>query len=232
MDILKSIFGSKKKKDNASLFYEKVSIALNKCKIEKDKEIENISNAKKWAKDVILEIFDVPSAFWYVELDEYENIKFHDNNLSVSSKLVEETDKVIKQYREQIKLSISRIDFCNTVIAEYEDIIERYKKALSRINQLKDDKRKIHILNKHKMIISKMQSKTGNFEEIFDETGTLDSLNDDIQKIEDDFKIKQEVTEYIADLDKEFSADVDNFDSLPIRKEIEKITSDIKKIKI
>ncbi len=229
MNIFKSIFGSKKKKNNKSLFYEKVSVVLNKCKIEKDQEIENISNAKKWAKDVILEIFDVPSAFWYEELDEYENIKFHDNNLSVSSELVEESDKVIQQYREQIKLSISKIDFYNTLIAEYEHIIKKYKNALSRIKQLKNDERKIHILNKHKMRISKMQSKTGNFEEIFDETGTLDSLNDDIQKIEDDFKIKQEVTEYIADLDKEFSADIDNFDSLPIRKEIEKITSVIKK---
>jgi len=232
MSIFKGIFRSKNKNDESDLkndFEEQVLTALKKCKTEKNKEFDNISNIKKWAKDIIVEIFDVPSAYWYEELNEYENIKYHENNLNVSKRLVAKTDKVIEEYREQIKLSKSKINFCETLIEEYNEIIERYQNTLKKINQTKSEENKLKLLNKHKKRIAKMKSATGDFGEMFEKTGKLDLLNDDIEQIEEEFNIKQEVTEYIENLDKEFAEDTENIDSLPIRVEIEKLTKEIKK---
>lgn len=230
INIFKGIFNSKKRKDESDTnFREQVLTALNKCKNEKKNEIENISNVKQWAKDIIVEIFDVPTAFWYEEMSEYENIKYHKNNLNVSKRLVEKTDRVIEEYREQIKLSESKIEFCDTLINEYNEILDRYDNTLITIKRVQSEENKILLLNKHKKRIEKMRSGSGDFEKMFEKTGKLDLLNDDIEKIEDDFKIKQEVTEYIENLDKEFAEDSDNIDSLPIRTEIDKLTTEIKK---
>ena len=43
-----------------------------------------------------------------------------------------------------------------------------------------------------------------------------------------EFKVKQEVTEYLENLDKELIEDADNIDSLTIRKEIDKLIFKIK----
>ena len=230
INIFKGIFNSKKRKDESETnFREQVLTALNKCKNEKKNEIENISNVKEWAKDIIVEIFDVPTAFWYEEMSEYENIKYHKNNLNVSKRLVEKTDRVIVEYREQIKLSQSKIEFCDTLINEYNEILDRYDNTLNTIKRVQSEENKILLLNKHKKRIEKMRSGTGDFEKMFEKTGKLELLNDDIENIEEDFKIKQEVTEYIENLDKEFAEDADNIDSLPIRTEIDKLTTEIKK---
>ncbi|MCF6366131.1 MAG: hypothetical protein L3J35_08005 [Bacteroidales bacterium] len=232
MNFFKGIFRSKDEHSEPPTlknnFEEQVSTALKKCIAEKNKEFDNISNIKKWAKDIILEIFDVPTAFWYEELSEYENIKYHENNLKISKRLVEKTDKVIEEYREQIKLSESKIKFCETLIKEYEEIIERYRNTRKNIKQIRSEENKLKLLSKHKKRIAKMKSETGDFEGMFEKTGKLDLLHDDIEKIEEDFSIKQEVTEYIANLDKEFAEDTENIDSLPIRTEIEKLTNEIK----
>jgi len=230
MNIFKGIFNPKKRKNESdNKFREKVLTALNKCKNEKKKEIDNISNVKQWAKDIIIEIFDVPTAFWYEEMAEYENIKYHQDNLNVNKKLVEKTDKIVEDYREQIKLSESKIEFCDTLINEYNEILDRYDNTLITIKRVQSEENKILLLNKHKKRIEKMRSGTGDFEKMFEKTGKLDLLNDDIEKIEEDFKIKQEVTEYIENLDKEFAENDDNIDSLPIRTEIDKLTTEIKK---
>jgi len=215
--------------EQKNLFKKQVETALNKCKSEKQQEINNIENIKKWAKDIIFEIFNVPTDFWYEELAKYDNIKFHKSNLSINKTLVDKTDLLIKEYLEQIKLCKTKITFCETLINEYKEIIERYENANKKINHIKNEEKKIVLLNKHKKRIAKMRSKTGDFDNIFEEKSILENLNYDISNIEDDFKIKQEVNEYIENLDKNFANDTTNIDSLPIRKEIEKITNEIKK---
>jgi len=209
------------------IFKSQVEDALEKCISDRDIEIENIDKVKKWAKDIIFEIFDVPTAFWYEELAEYESIKFHENNLSVSKQLIEKTDSLIKDYREQIKLSETKITFCETLIKEYENILKQYKDTEKRINQIKRDEEKLKLLKKHKFRLETLHSKTENYQNVYAETGTLDMLHEEILNLEDDFKIKQEVNEYIANLDKEFDEDIDNIDSMPFRTEIEKLTSEI-----
>jgi len=214
--------------EQKNIFKSQVELALKKCIEDRKQEINNIDNIKKWAKDIIFEIFNVPTAFWYEELKEYENIKFHEENLSVSKQLIERTDSLIEEYREQLKLSESKITFCDTLINEYKDIIKRYEKTAKRIEQIKQEEEKIKLLKKHKRRIDTLRSKNENFGNIYNETGILDTLQEDIDNIEDDFKIKQEVNEYIENLDKNFNEDIDNIDSLPFRKEIEKLTSEIK----
>lgn len=234
MNFLKKIFSKKEiehdfAQEQRNLFKQQVEKALEKCKIEKKQEFENIDNIKKWAKDIIIEIFDVPTVFWYEELNKYENIKLHKKNIEVNKVLVEKTDLLIEEYREQIKLSNSKITFCETLINEYNTILERYENTAEKINQIKNEEKKLALLNKHKKRVAKMRSESSSFNEMYEETGILEILNNDISDIEDDFKIKQEVTEYINNLDKHFLEDTDNIDSLPIRKEIEKLSSEIKK---
>ena len=227
---LKSLFRVEENEKKSNQYLRKqISLALEKCKNEKKIENLKIKDIKKWGKDLVFEIFDVPSAYWYEELNEYENIKYHENNLNVSKRLVKKTDKVIEEYREQIKLSITKVDFCNTLINEYEDILVRLDNTIKIIKELKKEESQLKLLNKHKKRLAEMRSDTANFDKIFEKTGKLDLLNDDIQQIEEDFIIRQEVSVYIENLDKEFSEDVENTDSLLIREEINKLTEKIKK---
>ena len=233
-NIFKNLFKSKKTEENSeedenSGLKKQISSALEKCIKEREDEINKIDDIKKWGKDLILEIFDVPTAYWYDEINEYENIKFHENNLSINKRLIEKTDKVIEEYREQIKLSESKIEFCNTLINEYNDILKRLDATLKKINVISTEEKQFQLLKRHKKRLADLRSETGNFEEMFEKTGKLEILNDDIEKIEEDFNIKLEVSKYIENLDKEFAEDIENIDSLPIRKEIDNLTEQIKK---
>lgn len=233
-EFLKNLFKSRKsgdysEEDENSELKIQISSALEKCKKEKEDEFTKIDNIKKWSKDLILEIFVVPTAYWYDELNEYENIKYHEGNLSISKELIEKTDRVIEEYKQQIKLSKSKIEFCNTLINEYNNILKRLDSTLKKINDISKEEKQFLLLKKHKKRLADLRSDTGNFEEMYEKTGTLELLNDDIEKIEEDFNIKLEVSKYIENLDKEFTEDTDNIDSLPIRKEIDDLTKQIKK---
>ncbi len=233
INFLKTIFSKKDNEPNfedekKESFKTQVEIALEKCIVDKEQEFKNIENVKKWAKDLIFEIFNVPSAYWYEELKEYENIKYHETNLSLSENLVKKTDLLIDDYREQLKLSKTKITFCDTLIKEYKEIINRYEKTNKKIIQIQNENNKLELIKKRKQQIDKLRSKTTDFQDIYNETSMLDVLHEDIISIEDDFKIKQEVTEYIESLDTSFTKDIDNTDSSPFRKEIEKLTSEIK----
>ncbi len=233
-EFFKNLFKSRKsgtysEEDKNSGLKIQISSALEKCKKEKGDEINKIDNIKKWTKDLIFEIFDVPTAYWYNELNEYENIKYHESNLSISKELIEKTDKVIEEYKQQIKLSESKIEFCNTLINEYSNILKRLDTTLKKINVISEEEKQFQLLKRHKKRLADLRSDTGNFEEMYEKTGTLEILNDDIEKIEEDFNIKLEVSKYIENIDKEFAEDIENIDSLPIRKEIDNLTKQIKK---
>ena len=233
-NLFKNLFKSGKPEENSeedenSELKKQISSAHEKCINEREDEIKKNDDIKKWGKDLILEIFDVPTAYWYDELNEYENIKFHEKNLSINKRLIEKTDKVIEEYREQIKLSESKIEFCNTLINEYNDILKRLDATLKKINVISTEEKQFQLLKRHKKRLADLRSETGNFEEMFEKTGKLEILNDDIEKIEEDFNIKLEVSKYIENLDKEFAEDIENIDSLPIRKEIDDLTEQIKK---
>jgi DNA repair exonuclease SbcCD ATPase subunit len=228
------LFGKKNEENDESLnenelLRDQISAALEKCKKERDSELKTIENVNKWAKDLILEIFDVPSAYWYDELNEYEQIKFHENNLNISQAVLENTDKVIEEYREQIKLSESKIHFLETLSDEYNEILKKLDSTIKRAEALSEEEQQLELLKNHKKRLAQMKSETANFDEIYQKTGALEVLNDDIKKIEEDFSIKLEVSKYVEQLDKEFAGDVDNIDSLPVRKEIDEITEELKK---
>ncbi len=232
-NFFKNLFKSRKsdeyfEEDENTGLKNQISSAYEKCIKERDDEINKIDDIKKWSKDLILEIFDVPTAYWYDELNEYENIKYHENNISISKRIIEKTDKVIEEYREQMKLSESKVEFCNTLINEYNDILKRLDTTIKKINSISKEEKQFKLLKRHKKRLADLRSDTGNFEEIFEKTSKLEILNDDIEKIEEDFNIKLEVSKYIENLDKEFAEDIDNINSLPIRKEIDKITKQIK----
>jgi hypothetical protein len=228
---LKNLFTSEDKEGSQSepSLRDQIASELEKCKKDRALEYQKIDDIKKWGKDLILEIFDVPTAYWYDELKEYENIKFHEKNLNISERLIEKTDKVVEEYREQLKLSQSKIDFCSSLIKKYENFLDRLDKAHKDIERLKKEEGHLNLLNQHKKRLAKMRSETADFGNMFENTGKLELLNEDIQKIEEDFNIKKEVSEYIDNLDKDFANDLDNTDSSVLRDEIHKFIEQLEK---
>jgi|GEM_PF-2371151 Cu/Ag efflux protein CusF len=231
--IFSRIFNFQNKKNEPENLFEQsfrnqINFAVEKCKREKTIEYNKVSEINKWAKEIIFEIFQINQKFWYDELNKYEAIKADTVNSGVSQKLIEKTDRLIYQYREQINLGIKKIEFFDTLLQEYEIILEQYEETTDKIKKIDNEQKKITLINKYQDNISEMQSGTEDFSEIIEETELLEILNEEIKKIEDDFNVKSEVNSYINRLDKELFDDK-IIDSRFFIDEIEKLKRELKK---
>ena len=191
----KNIFSKKKadnEKDNNVILLQKIQNSINKCLKDKNSALDDIENIKKWSKELILEIFKVPSAYWYEELKEYENIKYLPENQNVSQRLVHKCDEVIKGYREQITVQETKIKLSDTLLIEYGKTNKKLQDTILKISKLKKEEEQMKLLEKHNKRISEMSNNTADLENAYNYSDNLEFMNIDIQTIEDEFKLHEE----------------------------------------
>jgi len=188
--------------ENKKFQYE-LEEAITKCNIDKQDTISDIENMNKWAKEVILEIFEVPHKYWYKEIVNYQKIKDEDINKDVSANLILNTDKVILGYIEQIEIKQTKLLFYEALLKEYERISAKLNNAFSRLEQLKKDEEQIKMLNKHKKKIENMSNSKENMDDIYKQAEDLNSLTEDIKTINQEFNFRKEMSDKVLELEKD-----------------------------
>lgn len=230
MSFLKKLFGfSAKKKENdfdpIARTVIKIEASKLKCVNESKKAQNEIDFIFKEAKKIILEIFDVPSEFWYEELKKYEKIKSLEKNLKINKTVINRCDLIINGYKEQIEIKKSKIKFNKKLLIKYEEIEKKLNTTINKIKRDKIEKKQLKLLEKHRQIISEMnnENRDNNLKTKNDE---LFNLANDIQLIDDELKFKTELQNEFEEVENELNSNLSN-NSIQIKNNIDKLINKI-----
>ncbi len=203
---LKSLFSRKKNKDypvkiedKNKLLYKKIEDAIIKCEKDRVEALKDTDKIKRWSKDIITEIFEVPEKYWYEEFKNYGKIKSEAVNSKIGEAVIHKCDEVIKGYREQIEIRESKILLSEALHKKYEQTKKRLDDTVKQIEKLKKEEHEIQMLEIHSNRISKMNTASDSeLENVYENADKLIFVDTDIKNIEDDFEIKKE---YLTQLD-------------------------------
>ncbi len=206
----------------------KINSAIKECNVESEHLHHKISDIKDKAKVLISKIFYVPNAYWYDELNFYEKIKSCENNQNLNFEIVSKTDKLIEEYKDQIKLCKTRIDLCEGLKFEFEEIIKILDEKKAESERLKIEENKLSIIKEHSEFIDKLNTKEEDLQ--MDKVkADFEEIKDEILRINEAFRIKQKVKEYMCQLDDHINNGQFTLDIQSIRKELETIAYELKK---
>ncbi len=195
--ILKKIFRkSRTETDNISAEFRKILDELGelikKCKEEKDNTYKDIDQINIWAKEIILDVFEVPHRFWYEELTKYEEIKQLEENININSVLVKRCDNIIEGYVNQIRNREEKIKSCELMYAEYQKIKEKIKTQIKQtIVETKEDEN-IKDFNSNIKKYKKQNKESVYEDKILSPEEKLFRINNDIKALEDELRFMQE----------------------------------------
>lgn len=233
MKIFKFIFNNKKPKNkdlNASeSIKNKIESAIRICKKDLEDERNKIFKIKTMAKELIADIYKVPSKYWYDELKFLSEIKKHPENINIDSSVLSNTDNLLNEYTEQIKLDESKISFLNSLLSQYENLLYKVENTIHKTLMLKNKDEYIKALKKYKGKLNAVLENNDNLNTIYEESEHLKIIRDEINEIEENYSVQKEVNEYINKLTSEFDEDFDNIDTGVLREEINKLKGEINK---
>lgn len=216
--------------ENEKFQYE-LNEAITTCNVDKQETVSDIENMNKWAKEVILEIFEVPHKYWYKEIVNYQKIKDEDINKGVSTNLILNTDKVILGYIEQIKIKQTKLLFYDALLSEYERINVKLNDAFSKIEQLKKDEEQIKMLNKHKKKIQNMSNSKENMDDIYKQAEELNLLTEDIKTINQEFNFRKEMSDKVLELEKDVINEAESANVETLNNEVNELIAKFKSTK-
>jgi len=216
--------------ENKKFQYELKEV-ISKCNVDKQETVSDIENMNKWAKEVILEIFEVPHKYWYKEIVNYQKIKDEDINKGVSTNLILNTDKVILGYIEQIKIKQTKLLFYDALLSEYERINAKLNDAFSKIEQLKKDEEQMIMLNKHKKKIQNMSNSKENMDDIYKQAEELNLLTEDIKTINQEFIFRKEMSDKVLELEKDVINEAESANIETLNNEVNELIAKFKSTK-
>jgi hypothetical protein len=213
----------KKSKDQEITLEERVNLALQKAKEDKNLASTEIRNINKWAAEAIIDVY---SAFFpnsnltyyrnqYAQtaLAEYNNIKEKYAN-QLDAEVVSKCDHIVSGYLNQIQLRESKLKLFEKIEAEYAKT-----------------KEKLRMAEKQGQRTDKMQEHENRLKSLDNDSSTLSTAMTETYKLDD---LKEEIAtkeEYFNQLEKlhnQFSDDSDFNNSIAYKGEIDKMIEDIK----
>ena len=232
---LKSFFSGKKKvqesenfePDNKNL-HLRIEQALLKCKNDIKESQNEIDNIIKWSKEVISRIFFVPEKYWYVEPENYENIKLASENTEISKQVVSKCDEVIAGYKEQIEIRKNKIILSETLLKKYQESQNKLNETVKKIEKLKKEEQELQMLEIHSNRISKMNNE--NFSELsnaYNNTDSLKSMLSGIEDIENDFNSKNEYMKQFDLISQKYKKNEKSIDYTLYNEEIDRLLKKI-----
>ncbi len=233
MGILNFIFKKNKEQTedfkNTELFLNKVLNAIKVCKIDIKKEKDKISVTEKWAKELIADIYFIPSEYWYDEIKYLEKIKEQSENKNIDSSIIIKTDKLLNDYINQINLSKSKLDFLNTLLSKYYSLQSKIENTIHKALILKNKDEYVKSIKKYRKKLDDVQNSNFDLHKIYEESEHLKILRNELNEIEEDFSVRQEVDEYINKLTNKYLDNNDFSGSVFLEEEISKIKDDLQK---
>jgi len=209
---------------------EKIIFAIKICEENLHIEENKIYEFENRAKELIADIYTVPSKYWYDELNSYSEIKKHNENKNIDKTVLDKTENLIIDYIEQIKLCNSKINFLNSLLLKYETLLKKVENTVKKTLMLKSNETYIKSLKKYREKLDEVSDSGSEIEHIYEESEHLKTIRDEINGIEEDFLIQKEVNEYINKITSEFYKDTENNNTESIREEISKLNNEINNI--
>jgi len=208
---------------------EKIISAARVCDDDLKTEKNKIFEIEKTAKELIADVFFVPSEYWYDELKFLPDIKIHPKNKNIDSSVLNKTDVLLTEYIQQIKLCESKIDFLNSLLLRYENLLKKIEATVRKSLRLKNNDKTIKALKKYKKKLKTILNNNEDLHTIYEESEHLKIIRDEINDIEEDFSVQKEVNEYINKITSDFDGNNDNLNTEILREEIEKLNDEMKR---
>ena len=202
-------------------FITKVDSKIEKCKIKKKEYTNDLAKLHKWSNKLILDIFDVPSKFWYNELNNYEKIKKLPKNKKIANHIIKKTNNIIKEYKEQIELKKNKIIFCNESLNKYAKLISDYKLTLKKLELERQKKEKYNKLEEHSQRINRINEKNNLSEQ--SEKLTIDFLQEDIDELNNELTLQEEIYNQLDKLYQKYGNKQDYSSTKLFNSEIKKL---------
>ena len=224
MSWIKNFFDRKDKKhiDKDETIEKQIHKSIKKCKLDKKKNYDEIDQIRKWASNLIHEIFTVPQKYWYEEIENYEKIKKSDSNIKISNHIIEETDEIIKGYTAQINLRRKKIELSKLSIKKYNKLYEKCVQAEKRLSSFDNYNHLQEEIKKHTNILERL-----------DDTENISHLNDfhlieyKINELEEEFELQEEIQKQIDILQAKYGLKNDYLNANIFTNEINKIINNI-----
>ncbi len=213
----------KKSKEQEITLEERVNLALQKAKEDKNLAAKEIRDINKWAAEAIIDVY---SAFFpnsnltyyrnqYAEtaLTEYSNIKAKYAS-QLEAEMAEKCDKIVSGYLNQIQLRESKLKLFEKIEADYMKTKEKLRMAEKQGQR--GDK-----MQEHEQRLKNLDNDSSSLSNAMTETYKLDDLKEEIAT-------KEEYFNQLEKLHSQFSDDSDYNNSIAYKGEIDKMLEDMK----
>ena len=221
---LKKLFQKKtnnKEKTPEVIFCEKIETGQKKCANNKVKFYAEITQIKKWATELILEVYKVHHSLWYEELDKYEAIKALPANKNLSKNLIKKTNEIIEGYKMQIELKFSKIEFCDLSIKKYDKLLFDYKQKRKELQSEKQRAKKFQKIEIHSNRLAELDENSFGSENKIQIK--LDFLQDEVKEIEEELHLQEEITRQLDKLYEIYGSKNDIENTHLYKKELRKL---------
>ncbi|MCF6183348.1 MAG: hypothetical protein L3J56_01765 [Bacteroidales bacterium] len=212
---------------NTEFLREKIISAIRICKQDIRTEENKISEIKKWAKELIADIYFVPSEYWYDEIKYLNEIKNHIENKNLNNSVIQKTDNLVNDYFQQINLSESKLEFLRTLLIKYGNLSDKIDNTIHKTLMLKSKNEYIKSIKKYKRKLDEVQNPDEDFSKIYEESEHLKTIKNEIKETEEDFLIQKEVNEYINKLTTEYMGNDEISESEFLKNEILRIKNEL-----
>lgn len=201
---------------------EEIDDAIKKYNNERVKNFDEIDDLRKWAADLIQEVFYVPKDFWYEEIEKYFEIKNLDKNKSLPQHILDETDNIIKGYIAQINLRRKKIELCDLSIEKHKKLYEKYQNTEKKLADFESYRHLEEEFDKHNNKLFDLET---NIE--VNNSIDLETLENQGKNIEEELEVQKEVYKQIEILQKKYGLKNDFFHAEIFTNEINKIINNI-----
>ncbi len=232
MSLFKNFFSKNKGNDDSDkkeLILQNIDTAISQSKEEIKKSENEIEQIKKWIAEVIHDNFHVPDDFWYEELAHFIEIKEHKENQSVEKEVIHKSDKLIKEYRSQIKFRETKIELNVMTIAKYEE--SKHKILNLELSENADDDipKKQDTFQKHKDRLNELLQNPDNYNYDHNPQKQLENIVENVNELIENHEIDVEVKSFMHKLNTQFKAEMKNYDQIRLINEMEKLIEQYKK---
>ncbi len=224
MSWIKHFFDRKEKqKDDKDETIEKqIHKSINKCKLDNKKNYDEIDLVRKWASNLIHEIFKVSQKYWYEEIENYERIKKSGSNLKISKYIIEETDEIIKGYIAQVNLRRKKLELSILSIKKYKKLYDKCKQAEKRLSSFENYNHLQEEIEKHNNILHELDNN-----ENISHVNDFELIEYKINELEEEFELQKEIQKQIDILQAKYGLKNDYLNADIFTKEINKIINNI-----
>ncbi len=226
MSWFKKIFSLEEENNsNNQSVLQKTDLSIAECKKNILKAKEEIENINKWIIEAIHEVFDVHNKFWYEELSKYEEIKKQESNLEVDKKVIEKCNKVVENYKIQIKIRESKLNLYNALLIKYEKTKEKLIAIESKKIREEKANTKLESLEKHSKRIESLSQKPEEIEKHYKDKENLTVLETEVEDIIEEFEINEEVKLHMQKINNIFHSDSQELTNENAIEEINKLVN-------